>query len=78
MQLIIHYKHLFIQQIEGNLIYPKVVGKSVGLSPIWTLLAITVGGGLFGIVGMLVIIPIASILYSLIVNDANKRLKINK
>ena len=69
---------LVIQQIEGNLIYPKVVGKSVGLSPIWTLLAITVGGGLFGIVGMLIGLPVASILYSLIVNDANKRLKISK
>ena len=69
---------LVIQQIEGNLIYPKVVGKSVGLSPIWTLLAITVGGGLFGIVGMLIGIPIASIAYTLIVNDANKRLNLNK
>lgn len=64
-----------IQQIEGNLIYPKVVGKSVGLSPILTLLAITVGGGLFGIVGMLVGLPIASVIYSLIVNDARKRLE---
>lgn len=65
---------LVIQQIEGNFIYPKVVGKSVGLSPIWTLLAITVGGGLFGIVGMLIGLPIASIVYSLLTNDTNKRL----
>lgn len=65
---------LVIQQIEGNFIYPKVVGKSVGLSPLWTLLAITVGGGLFGIVGMLIGLPIASIIYSLIANDASKRL----
>ena len=69
--------YLIIQQIEGNLIYPKVVGKSVGLSPIWTLFAITVGGGLFGIVGMLIGLPIASVIYSLIVNDANKRLENN-
>lgn len=68
---------LVVQQIEGNFIYPKVVGKSVGLSPLLTLLAITVGGGLFGIVGMLIGLPIASIVYSLLANDANKRM-INK
>lgn len=65
---------LIIQQIEGNFIYPKVVGKSVGLSPLLTLLAITVGGGLFGILGMLIGLPIASILYSIFTNDANKRI----
>ena len=66
-----------IQQIENNFIYPKVVGKSVGLSPIWTLLAVTVGGGLFGVVGMLVGLPIASILYYLFINDAKEKIKIN-
>ena len=65
-----------IQQIENNFIYPKVVGKSVGLSPIWTLLAITVGGGLFGVVGMLIGLPIASILYSLILKYAKNKLDI--
>lgn len=69
---------LVIQQIEGNLIYPKVVGASVGLSPILTLLAITIGGGLFGIVGMFISIPIASIINSLLVSDVNKRLSIKK
>lgn len=64
-----------IQQIEGNFIYPKVVGKSVGLSPMWTLLAISVGGSLFGIVGMFLGLPIASIIYSLIKKDADQRLK---
>ncbi len=64
-----------IQQIEGNLIYPKVVGKSVGLSPIWTLLAVTVGGSLFGIVGMLVGLPLASICYAIFVKDVNNRIK---
>lgn len=54
-----------IQQIEGNLIYPKVVGKSVGLSPLWTLLAITVGGNLFGVLGMLLGLPLASVVYTL-------------
>lgn len=66
---------LVIQQIEGNFIYPKVVGKSVGLSPLWTLFAITVGGGLFGIIGMLIGLPIASIAYSLVTNEMNKRMK---
>lgn len=69
---------LIIQQIEGNFIYPKVVGASVGLSPIWTLLAITIGGSLFGIVGMIISLPLASILYALLRNDTNKRIKAKK
>lgn len=67
-----------IQQIEGNFIYPKVVGKSVGLSPIWTLLSISVGGSLFGIAGMLIALPLASILYALLKENVNKRLKPQK
>ena len=67
-----------IQQIEGNFIYPKVVGKSVGLSPMWTLLAITAGGSLFGIVGMLVGLPLASVAYALIKESVNTRLKQKK
>jgi len=67
--------YLIIQQIEGNLIYPRVVGKSVGLSPIWTLLAVTVGGSLFGIVGMLIGLPLASILYAIFKKDLSSRLK---
>lgn len=63
-----------VQQIEGNFIYPKVVGKSVGLSPIWTLLSITVGGSLFGIVGMLIGLPLASIIYAIIKNNVNEKL----
>ena len=66
---------VIIQQIEGNLIYPKVVGKSVGLSPIWTLLAVTVGGSLFGIVGMLIGLPLASIFYAIFVKDVNNKTK---
>lgn len=66
---------LIIQQIEGNLIYPKVVGKSVGLSAMWTLLAISVGGSLFGVVGMLISLPITSIVYNIIRDDVNKRIK---
>lgn len=67
-----------IQQIEGNLIYPKVVGKSIGLSPLWTLLAITVGGNLFGIIGMLVGLPIASIVYAILKESINEKLRIKK
>lgn len=64
-----------VQQIEGNLIYPRVVGKSVGLSPILTLFAVTLGGGLFGIIGMLIGLPIASVIYSIIINDVKKRIE---
>lgn len=65
---------VIIQQIEGNVIYPKVVGKSVGLSPLWTLLAITVGGNLFGVVGMLVGLPLASVVYALGKESVKKKL----
>ena len=55
-----------LQQIEGNLIYPRVVGNSVGLPAIWVLVAVTVGGNLMGILGMLIFIPIVSVLYALL------------
>ena len=64
---------LVLQQLEGNLIYPKVVGTSVGLPPIWVLVAVSVGGSLFGVVGMLVFIPITSTLYTLLKEDVNER-----
>ena len=57
---------LVIQQVEGNLIYPKVVGGSIGLPSIWVLLAVTVGGSSFGIMGMLIFIPLCSVLYTLL------------
>ena len=56
---------LILQQIEGNLIYPHVVGNSVGLPSIWVLAAVSIGGSLMGIVGMLIFIPIVSVLYAL-------------
>lgn len=65
-----------VQQFEGNFIYPRVVGKSVGLSPMWTLLAITVGGSLFGVMGMLVGLPLASIVYALIRSDVYERISL--
>ena len=67
---------LVLQQIEGNLIYPKVVGNSVGLPAIWVLTAVSVGGSLFGISGMLFFIPLTSSCYALLresVNDRNAR-----
>lgn len=64
---------LVLQQIEGNLIYPKVVGNSVGLPSIWVLMSVTVGGSLFGVAGMLVFIPLMSTLYSLLRDDVNRR-----
>lgn len=56
---------LVLQQIEGNLIYPHVVGSSVGLPSIWVLAAVTIGGNLLGIVGMLIFIPLVSVVYAL-------------
>ena len=69
---------LVIQQIEGNFIYPKVVGKSVGLSPMLTLLSTIVFGDLFGIIGMLVGLPVTSIVYFIIKNDIVKKLEKSK
>ena len=66
---------LILQQIEGNLIYPHVVGSSVGLPSIWVLAAVTIGGNLLGIVGMLVFIPLVSVLYTLFREYVYLRLK---
>ena len=64
---------LVLQQLEGNLIYPRVVGNSVGLPAIWVLVAVSVGGSLFGVVGMLIFIPITSTVYTLLREDVNER-----
>ncbi len=69
---------LVIQQIEGNLIYPRIVGTSVGLPALWTLLAVYVGGELFGIIGMILIIPVVSVLYTTLSTDVSKRLSQKK
>ena len=66
---------LVLQQIEGNLIYPHVVGNSVGLPSIWVLVAVTVGGNMFGILGILVFIPLCSVLYALFAMFVKKRLR---
>lgn len=64
---------LVLQQVEGNFIYPHVVGNSVGLPSIWVLVAVTVGGSLMGIVGMLIFIPISSVCYTLLREWTNER-----
>jgi len=81
--LIVNPLHVFVfvifgiilQQFECNIIYPRVVGSSVGLSGVWVLLAITVGGGLFGVIGMVFGLPMFAVVYRLFANEVNKRLK---
>ena len=66
---------LILQQIEGNLIYPKVVGTSIGLPGMWVLVAVTIGGGVMGIMGMLVMVPIVSVVYTLLREYTGKRVE---
>lgn len=66
---------IVLQQIEGNLIYPHVVGKNMGLPGIWVLVAITIGGSLFGIIGMIVGLPIIAVIYSIVSENIDKKLK---
>ena len=65
---------LVLQQIEGNLIYPRVVGSSIGLPGMWVLLAVAIGGSVSGVGGMLLMIPLMSVLYALIREITNNRL----
>ena len=65
---------VILQQLEGNLIYPKVVGSSLGLPGIWVLAAVTVGGGILGIGGMLLGVPLAAAAYRILRDDVNCRL----
>jgi len=62
-----------LQQLEGNLIYPKVVGSSIGLPGIWVLAAVTVGGGIMGVFGMLLAVPLAATAYQILRRDVAKR-----
>lgn len=66
---------LVIQQIEGNMIYPRVVGSSIGLPGMWVLVAVAFGGELMGVAGMFLMIPIASVAYTLLGEFTGKRLK---
>ena len=66
---------LILQQLEGNIIYPRVVGSSIGLPGIWVLAAVTIGGGCFGIPGMLIGVPLTSAIYRIIREDLQRRSK---
>ena len=66
---------IVLQQVEGNLIYPHVVGKNIGLPSIWVLVAITIGGSLFGIMGMIVGLPILSIIYAIVTENTKNKIK---
>ncbi len=65
---------IILQQVEGNIIYPKVVGNAIGLSGFWVLLAVTVGGGLFGVFGILLGVPLIAVLYTLYGAFVNKKI----
>ena len=69
---------IILQQIKGNIIYPKVVGNSVGLPAIWVMFAVIVGGSCFGIIGILLSVPIFSIIYTILKESVNNRLKEKK
>ena len=62
---------IVLQQLEDNIVYPKVVGSSIGLPGIWVLAAITVGGGVMGIAGMLLGVPLFAAAYRLLKDDVN-------
>ena len=64
---------VILQQLEGNLIYPKVVGSSMGLPGIWVLASVVIGGGVMGVLGMLLGVPLAAAIYTLVRNDMNKK-----
>ena len=66
---------IVLQQLEGNIVYPKVVGNSIGLPGIWVLAAVTIGGGLGGIVGMLISVPLTATAYKLIFEYLGKKEK---
>ena len=69
---------IILQQLEGNLIYPKVVGESIGLPAIWVLLAVIVSGGLAGILGILIGVPLTSVLFQILSQDADRKIEIKK
>ncbi len=69
---------IILQQVEENLIYPRVVGTSIGLPSIWVLAAITIGGGVMGIIGMLIGVPLAAAIYKLLKEDIDENKQIKK
>ena len=69
---------LALQQFDGNILGPKILGDSTGLAPIWVLVAITIGGGMFGFVGMVAGVPTFAVIYSLLSENMDKRLAAKK
>ena len=69
---------MVLQQFDNNLIYPRVVGTSVGLPGMWVLIAVTIGGSLFGVVGMLIFVPLFSVFYQLLGEHVNRQLEKKK
>jgi len=69
---------LCVQFVEGQFIYPRVVGNSVGLPPLWTLLAVLIGGNLLGVLGMLFFIPLTAVVYTLVTENTRKKLNEKK
>lgn len=69
---------IVLQQLEGNLIYPKIVGKSIGLPGMWVLFSVTIGASIAGIWGMLIATPLFSVLYSIFSKTVNDRINKNK
>ncbi len=70
--------YLAVQFIENQFIYPRVVGGSVGLSPLWTLVAAIIGGNLFGLMGMIFFVPLVSVIYILVKEDSDRRIRQKK
>lgn len=64
---------IILQWVEGNLIYPKAMGKRIGLPSLWVLVAITLGKGTLGVAGMLIFVPIFAVIYQLLIEAAEKR-----
>lgn len=69
---------LVVQQLEGNLVYPRVMGNAIGLPSIWVLFSVVLGEGLLGVIGMLIFIPLTSVAYQLLRDDVNRRLGTEK
>jgi predicted PurR-regulated permease PerM len=67
---------IVLQQLENHIIYPRVVGKSIGLPGMWVLLAVLVGGSLYGILGIIIGVPLTSVIYSMLRGDSRHRVKI--
>ena len=66
---------IVLQRIEGDVLYPKIVGKAVGLSELWVLVAVTIGGSVAGIIGMVMSVPLCSVIYTLLSEKVEEQLE---